>query len=78
MPLKYLMTDDGPILFPISWDHAQVASFAKLLSGADTLSAGFVRQYEGEALQSYGRSQGLSIGSDKDDAQEIGRLLAKS
>jgi hypothetical protein len=64
MKLKYVMTQNGPILFPGSFSHADFQAFAPT-------SAGFVEIGRDGSVYTYGQSASLKLRPDGQDESRI-------
>lgn len=78
MALKYIMVQQGevlfPVLFPAAFVHRDVAAQLDLPDVGKLRSAGFVRLVPGErsTVEANGYSRSLHLGSHADD----GRIIA--
>jgi hypothetical protein len=64
MKLKYVMTQNGPILFPGSFSHADFKEFTPT-------SAGFVEIGRDGSVYPYGKSVSLKLQHDSQDEMRI-------
>lgn len=70
--LKYIMTDNGPIIFSDSFSHAEVAAALRV----KPKTAGFVRFNSDDCFGCVGESISLGVRSDPEkDTERIARVI---